>query len=232
MSAVKPLHPDANETELRAWWMPFTHNRYFKAAPRLIASAKGCYFTLTDGRRLFDCLSGLWCVPGSLASARGAAIKRQVDTLDYAPSFQMGHEPAFRLATRITQLAGRVNHRVFFVNSGSEAVTRRSRSPWPTSYARRSLQDADHRRERGPPWRGVRWHFDWRHCVQPQDVRAADDPWSRPPATYLESRRRWPTATVTEPGAHPAEELEKSVALHDASTIAGSSSSRCRARPA
>src|SRR5271165_6050536 len=108
MNAVSNLHPDSRAEELRAWWMPFTHNRMFKAAPRLIASAKGCYFTLEDGRRLFDCLSGLWCSPLGHSHPRIVeAVQRQVETLDYAPSFQLGHTPAFRLATRIAELAGR-----------------------------------------------------------------------------------------------------------------------------
>ncbi|HXQ63299.1 MAG TPA: aminotransferase class III-fold pyridoxal phosphate-dependent enzyme, partial [Steroidobacteraceae bacterium] len=106
MNAVSPLHPDTREAALRAWWMPFTHNRYFKAAPRLIASAKGCHYTLNDGRKLFDCLSGMWCSPLGHSHPRVVeAVKSQLDTLDYAPGFQMGHEPAFRLATRIAAFA-------------------------------------------------------------------------------------------------------------------------------
>ena len=89
----------------------------------MIKSAKGAYFTLEDGRRVFDCLSGLWCSPLGHSHPRIVeAITRQVQTLDFAPSFQMGHQAAFDLATRITQLAGRPMDRVFFVNSGSEAV--------------------------------------------------------------------------------------------------------------
>ena len=189
MNAVNPLHPDTRESELRAWWMPFTHNRYFKAAPRLIASAKGCYFTLKDGRRLFDCLSGLWCSPlGHSHPKVVAAIKRQVDTLDYAPSFQMGHEPAFQLATRITELAGRPNDRVFFVNSGSEAVDTALKIA--VAYHRMRGEASRTRiigRERGYHGVGLGRHFDWRHGGQSQDVCPADDPGRRPSAAYLES---------------------------------------------
>jgi beta-alanine--pyruvate transaminase len=112
-----------DETELRSWWMPFTHNRHFKAQPRLIEKGAGAYYTLTDGRRVFDGLSGLWCCPlGHSPKGVVEAVQRQVATLDFSPSFQMGHPAAFKLAARIAELAGRPQDRVFFTNSGSEAV--------------------------------------------------------------------------------------------------------------
>ena len=84
--------------DLAPYWMPFTHNRYFKQRPKLIASAEGAYFTLTDGRRVFDCLSGLWCTPLGHSHARiVGAIQRQVSQLDYSPAFQMSHAGAFEL---------------------------------------------------------------------------------------------------------------------------------------
>ncbi len=123
MNTAIPLHPDTDTPDLRSWWMPFTHNRLFKSHPRLISGARGAYFQMTDGRRLFDCLSGLWCSPlGHSHPTVVAAVQRQVENLDFSPSFQMGHPAAFTLATRIAALAGRPQDRVFFVNSGSEAV--------------------------------------------------------------------------------------------------------------
>ena len=108
---------------LQSWWMPFTHNRHFKAHPRLIESASGAYYTLADGRRVFDCLSGLWCTPlGHAHPTIVHAVRQQVSRLDFSPGFQMGHAPAFELASQIVSLAGRPSDRVFFVNSGSEAV--------------------------------------------------------------------------------------------------------------
>ncbi len=105
------------------WWMPFTHNRYFRSHPKLIAAAAGAYYTLEDGRRVFDGLSGLWCSPlGHSHPAIVAAVQRQVAALDYAPGFQLGHRAAFELAARIAGFASRPNDKVFFVNSGSEAV--------------------------------------------------------------------------------------------------------------
>ncbi|MBM4215191.1 MAG: aspartate aminotransferase family protein [Gammaproteobacteria bacterium] len=103
--------------------MPFTHNRHFKSHPRLITSGQGAYYTLADGRRVFDGLSGLWCCPLGHSPERVVeAVQRQVASLDFSPSFQMGHPAAFSLAERIAHFAGRPNDRVFFVNSGSEAV--------------------------------------------------------------------------------------------------------------
>src|SRR5580693_9588493 len=123
VTSVAQLHPDAPGLDLRALWMPFTHNRYFKKHPLLVTGARGCYYTLADGRRLFDCLSGLWCSPlGHAHPALVRAVQRQVETLDYSPGFQLGHEAAFTLATRIAALAGRRDDQVFFVNSGSEAI--------------------------------------------------------------------------------------------------------------
>jgi adenosylmethionine-8-amino-7-oxononanoate aminotransferase len=91
-----------SEAALRAWWMPFTHNRHFKAHPRLITAAQGAYYTLADGRRVFDGLSGLWCSPLGHSPARVVeAVQKQVATLDFAPSFQMGHTAAFTLAEGI-----------------------------------------------------------------------------------------------------------------------------------
>ncbi|MBM4210614.1 MAG: aminotransferase class III-fold pyridoxal phosphate-dependent enzyme, partial [Gammaproteobacteria bacterium] len=100
MNAVTLDHVAApGETALQAWWMPFTHNRHFKAHPRLIASGKGAYYKLVDGRRVFDGLSGLWCCPlGHSPDRVVEAVQQQVATLDFSPSFQMGHPAAFTLA--------------------------------------------------------------------------------------------------------------------------------------
>lgn len=108
---------------LDAFWMPFTGNRAFKAAPRLFASADGAWFTDTRGRRLFDSLSGLWCTGlGHRHPHINSAIARQLDILDYAPCFQAGHPLAFELAERLARLAPDALNRVFFTNSGSECA--------------------------------------------------------------------------------------------------------------
>ncbi len=103
--------------------MPFTHNRYFKQRPKLVASGEGSYLTLTDGRRVFDCLSGLWCTPlGHSHPKIVAAVQKQVARLDYSPGFQLSHPGAFELAARIARWAPPGLNRVFFANSGSESV--------------------------------------------------------------------------------------------------------------
>ncbi|WP_334060815.1 aspartate aminotransferase family protein [Limimaricola cinnabarinus] len=109
--------------DLGAYWMPFTANRQFKDNPRMIASAEGMYYTTTDGRKVMDGTAGLWCVnAGHCAPRITEAVQRQVEELDYAPAFQMGHPKAFELASRLAELApGKLNH-VFFTNSGSESV--------------------------------------------------------------------------------------------------------------
>ncbi len=112
-----------NELDLSAYWMPFTANRQFKANPRLFVAAEGMYFTTADGREVLDGTAGLWCVNAGHGRREIAqAVERQLVTLDYSPAFQMGHPGAFELAARLARLAPEGLTRVFFANSGSEAV--------------------------------------------------------------------------------------------------------------
>jgi beta-alanine--pyruvate transaminase len=112
-----------NTLDLSAHWIPFTPNRQFKADPRLIASAKGVWFTTVDGRKVLDGTSGLWCVnAGHCRPEIAAAVAHQIESLDYAPAFQMGHPLSFQLATKVAALAPDGLDQVFFTNSGSEAV--------------------------------------------------------------------------------------------------------------
>jgi beta-alanine--pyruvate transaminase len=110
-----------------SYWMPFTANRQFKAAPRLLVAAKGMYYTSNDGRQVLDGTAGLWCVnAGHGRPEITNAVAEQLDTLDYAPAFQMGHPTAFEFAERLAAIApggpnARLN-RMFFAGSGSEAV--------------------------------------------------------------------------------------------------------------
>jgi beta-alanine--pyruvate transaminase len=108
---------------LDALWMPFSANRSFKQAPRLLVAADGMYYRDVDDRSILDATSGLWCVnAGHNRAPIVAAIQRAAATLDYAPGFNMGHPAAFALADRITRLAPPGLDRVFFTNSGSESV--------------------------------------------------------------------------------------------------------------
>jgi beta-alanine--pyruvate transaminase len=109
--------------DLEAHWMPYTGNRNFKAAPRMITGASGAYYTDADGRRIFDGLSGLWCC--GLGHGRNEiteAAHKQLAALDYAPAFQFGHPLSFELANRIKELTPAGLDYVFFTSSGSEAA--------------------------------------------------------------------------------------------------------------
>ncbi|MFZ4687736.1 MAG: aspartate aminotransferase family protein [Polymorphobacter sp.] len=109
--------------DLDAFWMPFSDNRYFKSNPRLLASAKGMYYYTPEGRRLLDGTAGLWCVnAGHGREPIVAAIREQAGLLDFAPTFNLGHPLAFKLAARIGGIMPADLDRIFFANSGSEAV--------------------------------------------------------------------------------------------------------------
>jgi beta-alanine--pyruvate transaminase len=108
---------------LDSLWMPFTPNRQFKAKPRMLAKASGMHYWTADGRQILDGVAGLWCVnAGHGRREITEAVARQLETLDYAPPFNLGHPGAFELATQVAQLAPAGLDHVFFVNSGSEAV--------------------------------------------------------------------------------------------------------------
>ncbi len=120
MSQDTPL---PNELDLSAYWMPFTANRQFKANPRIFVAAEGMHYTTADGRKVLDGTAGLWCVNAGHGRREIAqAVERQFSTLDYSPAFQMGHPGAFELASRVARMAPEGLDRVFFANSGSEAV--------------------------------------------------------------------------------------------------------------
>ncbi|WP_449411557.1 aminotransferase class III-fold pyridoxal phosphate-dependent enzyme [Methylobacterium komagatae] len=116
-------HPLRNTPSLDAFWMPFTANRQFKAAPRLLVSAQGMHYTADDGRTVLDGTAGLWCVNAGHGRRNiASAVERQLSTLDFAPTFQMGHPIAFEFAERLAEVAPGGLDRVFFTNSGSESV--------------------------------------------------------------------------------------------------------------
>ena len=111
------------ERDLDPFWMPFTDNRSFKARPRMLARAKDCHYYDEGGRPVLDATSGLWCVnAGHSRAPIVEAVQRQVETLDFAPTFQMGHPLVFDLADRLQDFFPAPLNRFFFTNSGSEAV--------------------------------------------------------------------------------------------------------------
>ncbi len=123
MSEAQRKGAQLSREDLEAFWMPYTGNRHFKNAPRMVAGAAGTELIDADGRRIFDGLSGLWCTPyGHGRPEIAAAVARQLTELDYAPPFQFGHPMAFELANRLTAMAPDGLDYAFFVNSGSEAA--------------------------------------------------------------------------------------------------------------
>src|ERR1700756_1730509 len=118
---VKQVAPAANNLE--SFWMPFSANRQFKQKPRMFVAAKDMHYTTDDGRKVLDATAGLWCC--NIGHARPKvveAVSKQIQQLDYAPAFQMGHPKVFELASRVaTLMPGTLDH-VFFTNSGSESV--------------------------------------------------------------------------------------------------------------
>ena len=109
--------------DLGAFWMPFTANRQFKKNPRMFVAADGMYYTTADGRQVLDGTSGLWCCNAGHNQPRIVeAIAKQAGELDYAPAFQMGHPKAFELANRLVEMTPEGMNHVFYTNSGSESV--------------------------------------------------------------------------------------------------------------
>ena len=126
MHAAESIGADAaaiSPAALAAYWMPFTANRQFKKAPRLLSRAAGMHYWDDSGRQVLDGVAGLWCVNAGHARPRIVqAIQRQAAEMDFCPPFQMAHAKAFELAERVAQIAPAGMGKVFFTNSGSEAV--------------------------------------------------------------------------------------------------------------
>ncbi len=208
--------------DLRAFWLPFTPNRQFKAEPRMLARAEGMYFYDESGRKLLDTCAGLWCVnAGHGRKPITEAIQRAAGELDFAPTFQFSHPAAFVLSQRIAAMAPEGMEHVFFVNSGSEAADTalkiarayfqkigqggrfrligRERGYHGTTFAGISVGGiANNRKPYGPLLPGTDDHL----------------PLPYDPATMRFTRGEPAT------GAHFADALEQLVMLHGAETIA------------
>lgn len=208
--------------DLSHLWMPFTANRQFKKDPRLLVGAKGMYYTTANGQQILDATSGLWCVnAGHGREEISTAIAEQTRTLDYAPSFQIGHEDSFRAAKAVAKLMPTGLDRIFFTNSGSEAIDTALKIAIAYHRARGDAQRTRLiGRERG--YHGVGFggisvggisnnrrnfssmllpHVD--HLPHTHNLQ--ENAFSR-------GQPKW--------GAHLADELENIIALHDPSTIA------------
>ena len=213
---------DVSTAGSQSSWLPYTSNRYFRQHPKLLVGAKGAYYTMADGRRVFDCLSGLWCCPLGHAQPKIVeALTRQAQTLDYATAFQFGNPGALTLAERIAAMAPPGLGRVFFTNSGSEAMDTAMKIAY--GYHRIRGQSSRTRfigRERG--YHGV--GFGGMSVGGMVANRKMFGPIMLPGVDHLRHTYDFSEMAFTrgQPawGAHLAEELERIVALHDASTIA------------
>ena len=210
-----------NELNLDAYWMPFTANRAYKAKARLLRSASGMYYRAEDGRELLDAIAGLWCCNAGHCHPRiAAAIAHQAAELDYAMAFQMGHPTAFRLAERLANMAPADLNAVFFTNSGSESVDTALKIALAYHHARgESSRTRIVGRERG--YHGV--GFGGTSVGGIGANRKAFGPLLpgvlHLPQTYNHQQQAFSRGQPTW-GAHLADELERLVAVQDASTLA------------
>ncbi|MEK9719474.1 MAG: aspartate aminotransferase family protein [Quisquiliibacterium sp.] len=218
-AAFAPEH--TAQQELDAFWMPFTANRQFKSQPRLLARAEGMYYYTPEDRQVLDGTAGLWCVnAGHCRKPIVDAIAQAAGSLDFAPTFNMGHPMAFELARRLIELAGPPFNHVFFCNSGSEAVD----SALKIALAYHRLRGEGQRtrfigRERG--YHGVGFggvsvggivgNRKMFGTMLP-GVDHLPHTWNLKQAAFSRGQPEW--------GEHLADELERIIALHDASTIA------------
>src|SRR6201985_2824358 len=207
--------------DLAAHWMPFTPNRAFKRAPRLLAGAKDMHYITVDGRKIIDAASGMWCTnAGHGRTQISAAIAKQAEARDYAPPFQFGIPQAFELASRIAELAPAGLDHVFFCNSGSEAADTALKIA--LAYHQINGQGARSRligRVRG--YHGVGFGGTAVGGIVNNrkifgSLLAGVD---HIPATYAREKQAF-TKGEPEYGAHFADELENLVNLHGANTIA------------
>ncbi len=218
--AARPLNT-ATPNDLSAFWMPFTANRAFKKNPRMIARAKGLYYYTPEGKEVIDAAAGLWCVNAGHGHERiVAAIQAQAAELDFAPTFQFGHPQAFQLATRIAALAPADLDHVFYCNSGSEAVD--TALKMALAYWKAKGQGAKTRfigRERG--YHGVGFggtsvggivanRKQFGNMLS--GVDHLPHTYNRAEQAFSKGQPAW--------GAHLADELDRLIQLHDASTIA------------
>ena len=216
--AVQELNQSLN---LEPLWLPFTPNRQFKAAPRVIAGAKDMHYTTVDGRTLLDGVAGLWCVnAGHCREPIVNAIQKQAATMDYTTAFNMSHPAEFQAAEMVTRLAPEGLDHVFFTNSGSEAVDTALKIAIGYHHAKGKPRHRFIGRERG--YHGVGFGGMSVGGMTPnrKAFSAALVPGvDHLPHTHNPEKNAF-SKGQPEWGAHLADDLERIVALHDASNIA------------
>jgi len=214
--------PEHTALSLEAYWMPFTANRQFKQKPRMLARASGMYYETPEGRKILDGVAGLWCVnAGHGRKEITRAVAEQLEVMDYAPAFQVGHPVAFELANALVRIAPKGLDHVFFTNSGSESVDTALKIA--LAYHRVKGDAARVRllgRERG--YHGVGFGG-----ISVGGMTANRKAWPTamiPGVDHLahthDLKRNAFTRGLPAHGAELADDLERLVALHDASTIA------------
>ena len=209
------------EINTRPLWLPFTPNRQFKSSPRLINRAHGMHYETTSGQKILDGISGLWCVnAGHSRDPIVNAIKKQAEQLDYITAFNMAHPAQFQAAEMIANLAPAGLDTVFFTNSGSEAIDTALKIG--LGYHR---TNGEHRhrligRERG--YHGVGFGGVSVGGMTPN--RKVFSTALLPGVDHLPHTHNLEHNAFSKGqpswGAHLAEDLERLVALHDASNIA------------
>lgn len=215
-----PLDRKPAPNDLSAFWMPFTANRQFKSQPRMLVAAKDMHYTAADGRQVLDGTAGLWCCNAGHGRARiTRAVSEMAGTLDYAPTFQMGHPAAFELANRLVEIAPDGMEHVFYTNSGSEAVDTALKIALAYHRARgegsRTRLIGRERGYHGVGFGGISVGGIVNNRRMFGTLLAGVD---HLPHTHLPENRM--TRGQPAHGAELADELERLVALHGADTIA------------
>jgi beta-alanine--pyruvate transaminase len=216
------LTPALSQGDLDAFWMPYTANRQFKANPRLLVRAAGMSYWTADGAEVLDAVAGLWCVnAGHGRREITEAVTRQLGTMEYAPAFQMGHPIAFELANRLAAIAPPGLDRIFFTNSGSESVD----TALKIAIAYHRARGAGQRtrfigRERG--YHGVGFGgMSVGGIVNNRKIFGSSMlPGVDHLSHTLDIEHNAYSRGLPHWGMHLANELERLIALHDASTIA------------
>nr|WP_319564726.1 aspartate aminotransferase family protein [uncultured Rhodoferax sp.] len=215
--------PRLDAAWLDAHWMPFTGNRNFKANPRMITRAEGCYYFDSNGRKIFDGLSGLWtCGLGHGRAEITEAATRQLANLDYSPAFQFGHPLSFALANKLKELTPEGLDYVFFTGSGSESADtslKMARAYWRAKgQASKSLLIGREKGYHGVNFGGISvGGIGGNRKTFGQGIAADHLPHTQPP---MGSFYRGMPPSDGPHGAVLAEDLLKLIALHDASNIA------------
>jgi beta-alanine--pyruvate transaminase len=212
---------DLSPNDLEAWWLPFTANRAFKKNPRMISRAKDMHYITPDGKQILDAVAGLWCCnAGHNIQPIVEAIQQQAAELDFSPAFQFGHPTAFALASRIAAMAPADLDHVFFSNSGSEAVDTALKialAYWNVrGQGQKTRLIGRERGYHGVGFGGISVGGIVNNRKFFGGLLTGVD---HMPHTYNRQEQAF-TKGEPEWGAHLADDLERIVTLHDASTIA------------